>query len=502
MPVNRTVRASTPVAPMPEDQREVADQTVVGAEDRRPEGAGQLLAAAGRQPPQHLTVDPLVRGHGRAGVVVVLVRRPALGPLHQGEHEDGAEVLGEEDEQPGPDAAPPRRAGVVAQQVQPVRLVPLLRVGQGQQDLPLLPGPALAQLAVTGGLGPLVRQILPPPADLAVAPGRSRRGRHAFIVATRCSSGWPDGRGPGPSGIQAVTVKVPSVRRTSSRPPTVRTLSSRPTRPDPPDRPAAVGSGRKGVSHGDDHLAGVPVAAEVHGHRSPRCVLRGVGERLLDDAMGRPGRRRRQDRGLSGHGDPHPGRLGPLDQSGQGLVRRDRRDGVRLLPEHADHVMEPAGRLRCRRAQLGRRPPRGRAGRRVDLDRSGPQGDQPEIVSHRVVDVTGDPRPLAHPSALAGQVAFLLHPVGQLPPGADELVALPEVTADQPGQQHDQHGRGPRPLARHPGRVRQDRRGGQGGGTDPEHQQHAGAAASGHAGRTETPARAGPPAGSRSTGRG
>ena len=47
-----------------------------------------------------------------------------------------------------------------------MRLMPLLRVGQGQQDLSFLTGPALAELAVAGGLGALIGQVLPPAANL------------------------------------------------------------------------------------------------------------------------------------------------------------------------------------------------------------------------------------------------------------------------------------------------------------------------------------------------
>ena len=66
--------------------------------------------------------------------------------MHQGEHEDATEMRRQEDEQAGAQAATPRRSDVVAEQFQPVRLVALLRVGQLQQDVSLLAGPALRQL--------------------------------------------------------------------------------------------------------------------------------------------------------------------------------------------------------------------------------------------------------------------------------------------------------------------------------------------------------------------
>ena len=62
-----------------------------------------------------------------------------------------------------------------------MRLVPLLRVGQRQQDLSFLAGPALRELAVAGRLRALVGQILPPASDLT---GRTARGSgHIHIMA-------------------------------------------------------------------------------------------------------------------------------------------------------------------------------------------------------------------------------------------------------------------------------------------------------------------------------
>jgi NADP-dependent 3-hydroxy acid dehydrogenase YdfG len=61
-----------------------------------------------------------------------------------------------------------------------VRLVPLLRVGQRQQNVPLLAGPPLRQLTVTSGLRALVGEVLPPTTDLTAARG----SRHTHIMAT------------------------------------------------------------------------------------------------------------------------------------------------------------------------------------------------------------------------------------------------------------------------------------------------------------------------------
>ena len=86
----------------------------------------------------------------------------------------------QENQQPGRQAAAARRADVIAEEFQPVRFVPLLRVGQGQQNLSLLAAPALRQLAVASGLSALVGEVLPPAADLAMARGT----RHTHMMAT------------------------------------------------------------------------------------------------------------------------------------------------------------------------------------------------------------------------------------------------------------------------------------------------------------------------------
>jgi hypothetical protein len=63
-----------------------------------------------------------------------------------------------------------------------MRLMPLLRLSEPEQDLALLASPALGQLPVARGLCPLVGEVLAPPADLS---GRARRGRgHLHIMAT------------------------------------------------------------------------------------------------------------------------------------------------------------------------------------------------------------------------------------------------------------------------------------------------------------------------------
>lgn len=63
-----------------------------------------------------------------------------------------------------------------------MRLMPLLRLGEPEQDLAFLASPALGQLAITRGLGALVGEVLAPAADLSGRAGRGRR--HPPIMAT------------------------------------------------------------------------------------------------------------------------------------------------------------------------------------------------------------------------------------------------------------------------------------------------------------------------------
>lgn len=62
-----------------------------------------------------------------------------------------------------------------------MRLMPLFRLGEPEQDLALLASPALGQLPITRGLGALVGEVLAPAADLSGRAGR--RGGHLHIMA-------------------------------------------------------------------------------------------------------------------------------------------------------------------------------------------------------------------------------------------------------------------------------------------------------------------------------
>jgi hypothetical protein len=99
----------------PQHQGQVADQAVVGAEDSRSKRSGEPYPTARGETAQHFAVDPLVGRHLVGGVHVGLVRRAALRALHQGEHKKTADVGGQEDEEPCPQAAAAGLADVVAE---------------------------------------------------------------------------------------------------------------------------------------------------------------------------------------------------------------------------------------------------------------------------------------------------------------------------------------------------------------------------------------------------
>ena len=92
------------------------------------------------------------------------------------------------------------------------------------------------------------------------------------------------------------------------------------------------------------------------------------------------------------------------------------------------------------------------AGRRIHLDGGGPQRDQAQLVSHRVVDVAGDPGALTHPGTLPGQVTAPA-PIRSASPPSTDRFPLPQVAADQPWQQHRQHGRRAGALPVYPRRA-------------------------------------------------
>ena len=84
-----------------QDQRQIAHQSVVGAEDRGTETARQPVPAAGGQCANHLFVDLLVGGHRRSGVGVAFITGARLEPLNQRQDEHRPEVARQEGQHPG-----------------------------------------------------------------------------------------------------------------------------------------------------------------------------------------------------------------------------------------------------------------------------------------------------------------------------------------------------------------------------------------------------------------
>ena len=178
-----------PGAAHPHNQREVGDQPVIGAEDRSPEAAGELLPAAGGQRPDHFLVDLLIGGHPAGGVKVLVVWGLALCALGKGEHEYRAEDPGHPAQQHPVDGGAGQLVGVRAQQLAPVLLVPLLRCRQPQKDLTFLAGFSPRQLLVERGLSDLISQVLPPAPNLFGRRGRAGGLGSGVAVHTLYSAG-------------------------------------------------------------------------------------------------------------------------------------------------------------------------------------------------------------------------------------------------------------------------------------------------------------------------
>ena len=163
MPVNSTVAAGTPVAPMPSTSaRLLTSPSLAPNTAARNEPASRVRPRAASP----RSTSPWMRSSAAIdsrGVGIVVVRRARLGALGEGQHEQRAEVPGQEGQEARAQIAPQRLADVVAEQLEPVRLVAALGLGEAEQDLALLPLLALGQLAVDRGLGPLVGEVLAPP---------------------------------------------------------------------------------------------------------------------------------------------------------------------------------------------------------------------------------------------------------------------------------------------------------------------------------------------------
>ena len=124
------------------------------------------VAAPGGQAADHFLMDLFVGDHGRRGGRFSGVGGAALGALGEGQDEDRAEVPGQEAQKPAAQRGMPGPAGVLAEQLQPVRLMAALGLGQGQQDGALLAGAVLREVPVDGGLGTFVGEVLAPALDV------------------------------------------------------------------------------------------------------------------------------------------------------------------------------------------------------------------------------------------------------------------------------------------------------------------------------------------------
>jgi hypothetical protein len=172
--------AGRPSADHSENQRDVADQSIVGAEDSGPQSAGKLCSAARGQPSYYLAMDQLV-GCDRRRHVRIREARPALGPFHQREYEHPAEPAGKQSQQPCAHVRPSRPADLLTEQSFPVCGVTLLCVGQPKQDLALLATAACRQLPIGACRLPFLGQHPSPPPEGRRRP--SGHGRHLPVTA-------------------------------------------------------------------------------------------------------------------------------------------------------------------------------------------------------------------------------------------------------------------------------------------------------------------------------
>ncbi len=123
-------------------------------------------------------MDLFVGSHGGRGGRVPGVGGAALGALGQGQHEHGPEVAGQETQQLAAEGGRAGLARVVAEQLEPVRLVAAFGLGQGQQDGAFFAVAVLGEVAVDGGFGAFVGEVLAPALDV-------RRGRAAAGLRRR-----------------------------------------------------------------------------------------------------------------------------------------------------------------------------------------------------------------------------------------------------------------------------------------------------------------------------
>ena len=232
----------------------------------------------------------------------------------------------------------------------------------------------------------------------------------------------------------------------SSSPPASATRSARPD-----EAGAGAGDGeRRGRGDADgpaaDHLddeRGAGARRDRHLDGGSRCVLAGVRQPLLHDAVGRAperGGERRVVRDV----DPRSARACPaqarlLDEGGDLGERRLRRLGGRLgraLAQHADHLAQLLER-RVRARADHRRGLGDLLGRRVavELERPGVQAQERDAVGEDVVHLARDAQPLGLARLLDAQALLALQARGALAQREHELAldAHEQPPADDDG---------------------------------------------------------------------
>ena len=110
-------------------------------------------------------MDPLVGGHLRGGGDLVLIRRARLRLLGEGEDEDGSEEAAEEREAERDEVGGALLLGVLAEEADPMLLMPGLGGGEGEEDLAVLTGASGSEVTVDALFEALVREVALPPAD-------------------------------------------------------------------------------------------------------------------------------------------------------------------------------------------------------------------------------------------------------------------------------------------------------------------------------------------------
>ena len=268
-------------------QGEVGHEAVVDPEHRGAQRAADVGAvpalragdAAAFLDPRHLgdlTSGRRLLGDHRRGrllVVAVAVGLVGLGLQHQRQHRLGAEVAGEEHEQPHPERHP-RRLHVDArflEQALPVVGVPLLRRGEGQEDVAPVGigvlGEAREQRLARAFVGVHLAQAL----DAALGVGR----RHAATLLTEP----PPARGR----LALFGGSRPRTLRSSRRPRARARSAGRPARPRCGRRCAGSASTSLGRSlpapdvdeRADDRAHHLPAERAWPGCRSAACRRRG-----------------------------------------------------------------------------------------------------------------------------------------------------------------------------------------------------------------------------------